>query len=231
MTDTPLHIDWATHEAAKYACINWHYSKCLPVGKLVKVGVWEHSKFIGVVLFARGANKNLLSPFGLGQDEGCELARVALNKHKAAVSQIVSIAIKKLKQSQPKLRLIVSYADIDEEHVGTIYQAGNWIYTGATNVGARQGFIIRGRKTHNKSIHSAGCRQTLKDVRAKLDPYADEFYTKGKHRYLMPLDKTMREQIAHLAKQYPKRAASIDSDACSSQLQEGGATPTAALNL
>jgi hypothetical protein len=28
-----LKIDWASHEAAKYACENWHYSKCLPAGK------------------------------------------------------------------------------------------------------------------------------------------------------------------------------------------------------
>ena len=28
-----LKIDWATHEAAKYACLHWHYSKTIPTGK------------------------------------------------------------------------------------------------------------------------------------------------------------------------------------------------------
>ena len=28
-----LKIDWATHEAAKYACTNWHYSKSVPINK------------------------------------------------------------------------------------------------------------------------------------------------------------------------------------------------------
>jgi hypothetical protein len=32
-----LHVDWATHAAAKYACEHWHYSGCMPAGKLVKV--------------------------------------------------------------------------------------------------------------------------------------------------------------------------------------------------
>ena len=67
-----LKIDWATHEAAKYACEKWHYSGCLPVGKLVKVGAWEDKKFIGVVLFGRGANYNMVKGYGLGQDQGCE---------------------------------------------------------------------------------------------------------------------------------------------------------------
>ena len=49
-----LKVDWATHEAAKHSCVNWHYSKCLPAGKLVKIGAWENSKFIGVVIFSRG---------------------------------------------------------------------------------------------------------------------------------------------------------------------------------
>ena len=76
-----LKLDWCSHEAAKYACQNWHYSKCVPVGKLVKIGVWEDSKFIGVIIYSRGANKSLMSQVGLDQTEGCELTRVAMNKH------------------------------------------------------------------------------------------------------------------------------------------------------
>jgi hypothetical protein len=54
----------------------------------------------------------------------------------------------------------------------------------------------------------------------------------GKYRYLYPLDSAMREQIAPLAKPYPKRdscAASKDSVVPGHQPGEGGATPTAAL--
>ena len=79
-TKPELKIDWATHEAAKYACENWHYSKSIPVPPLVKIGVWENSKFIGVLIFSRGASSNLLKPYGLDQTEGCELTRVSLTK-------------------------------------------------------------------------------------------------------------------------------------------------------
>jgi len=200
-----LKIDWASHEAAKYACENWHYSKVIPVGKLVKVGAWEDGKFIGCVVFGRGANNNMLKPFGLNADEGCELVRIALRKHETPVSKILSFALKFLKKQSPELRLVVSYADADQNHHGGIYQATNWIYDGLKNANSMGAFIINGKKTHPKSVHSKGIKQTILAVKKHLDPNATIFYTKGKHRYLMPLDKEMSAKIAPLAKPYPKR--------------------------
>jgi len=52
-----LRLDWCSHEAAKYAVEKWHYSRTMPVGKMVKIGVWEDSKFIGAVVFAQGNNQ------------------------------------------------------------------------------------------------------------------------------------------------------------------------------
>lgn len=207
MADSDLKIDWASHEAAKYACENWHYSKLMPsFGKFVKVGAWEYGQFIGVVAFGRGANPQLLMPYGLKQDEGCELVRIALKSHKTPVSKIITIALKFLKKANPKLRLVVSYADVDQDHHGGIYQASNWIYTGHKNKGARSAFIVKGQKLHTKTVASKGVRQTIEEVRKHLDPNAEIFYTKGKHCYIMPLDKKMRNQVSHLAKPYPKRA-------------------------
>ena len=55
MSSPRLKLDWATHEAATYAVEHWHYSHTMPKSKLVKIGVWEDGKFIGVVLFGVGA--------------------------------------------------------------------------------------------------------------------------------------------------------------------------------
>jgi hypothetical protein len=214
MQDKPsLKIDWASHESAKYACENWHYSKTLPVGKLVKVGVWENDKYIGCVLFGRGANKNMPKPYGLNQDECVELVRIALTKHQVPVSKVMMVAVKFLKKSNPGIRLIVSYADLDSNHHGGIYQATNWIYEGLFSKDSVSAFIINGKKTHKKSIHSLGVRQNIDEVRKRLDPNAKEFRTAGKHKYLMPLDEDMKNQVAKLAKPYPKRVkqAMVDS--------------------
>lgn len=226
MSKPQLKIDWASHEAANYACKNWHYSGVIPVGKLVKVGAWEDGNFIGVVLFGRGANNNMLKPYGLKADEGCELVRIALKQHKTPVSKILAIAIKFLKNSNSGLKLIVSYADADQNHHGGIYQATNWIYTGLKNAGTMGAFMIHGKKVHPKSVHSKGIKQTLSAVRAQLDPNAEVFITKGKHCYLMPLDKKMQKDILPLSKPYPKRDKQANS---SDQLESGGAAPTVTL--
>jgi hypothetical protein len=223
MGKADLRIDWATHDAAKYACTNWHYSGCLPAGKLVKVGAWENGKFIGVVLFGRGATPNLGRPYNHGQDECVELVRIALANHNNSVSRIASIAIKFLKISNPKLRLIVSFADQSQGHHGGIYQAGNWIYNGQGN--PAKFYMIRGRLMHPRSIGAKGLVQNIHGAK-KIDPNATVVTVPGKHRYLMPLDADMRSRILPLAKPYPKRAKQAMASTPEAQRQ-GGTDPHA----
>ena len=78
-----LKIDWATHEAAKYACENWHYSGCIPssLQKRYAIGLWEDNDFKGVIIFGHGANPSIGKPYDLTINEFIELTRVALKKH------------------------------------------------------------------------------------------------------------------------------------------------------
>jgi hypothetical protein len=188
-----IKIDWATHEAAKFACLNWHYSKAVPVGKLVKVGAWENGKYIGVVIFARGANMNMAKGYGLGQDECVELVRIALTKHITPVSKIASFAIRFLKKQSPGIRLIVSYADPEQGHHGGVYQAMNWIYRGESAKAIK--VFYKGRWAHKKTVDDAGIDQTNLPKKKVA----------GKHTYLFPLDEKMRDNIYPLSKPYPKR--------------------------
>lgn len=210
-----LKIDWATHEAANYACKNWHYSGCLPVGKLVKVGAWEDGRFIGVVLFGRGANYNMVKGYGLTQDQGCELVRIALKAHKNPVSKIAAMAMRFLKKQSPDLRLIVSYADPEQGHHGGIYQAGNWIYRGLSASALKVWY--KGKWSHKKTVDDARVDQT--NLMTKR--------VAGKHTYLMPLDSEMRNHIMPLSKPYPKRAKDQASEYPSDL---GGETPTRTLH-
>ena len=205
MGKADLRIDWATHEAAKYAVETWHYSRVLPVPPLVKVGAWEDGKFIGVVIFSRGANNNLLKPFGLTATEGCELTRVALTSHKSPVSRVVRLAMQFLNRNSPELRLIVSFADPSEGHHGGIYQAGNWTYTGKQPPTVEY-IAPDGRQWHGRMVSKDG---RIK-VQGKYRPcwrvdQCKPVEKPGKHRYLMPLDADMRARILPLAKPYPKR--------------------------
>lgn len=200
-----LKIDWATHDATVYACKNWHYSRSVPVPPLVKIGVWENDKYIGVVLFSRGASSNLLKPYGLEMNQGCELTRVALTEHVTPVSKIVSIAIKFLKKKSPTLRLIVSFADMNQGHYGIIYQAGNWLYFGKTN--SMNEYYYKGKKIHSRQLSEKGFNTQQGNIRKTIKPsQCEKVKAKPKHRYLMPLDKAMRQKLTPLSKQYPKRA-------------------------
>jgi hypothetical protein len=202
VTKCDLRVDWATHEAAKYAVENWHYSQCLPSGKLVKIGTWEDKHFVGVVLFGRGANNRMAQAYGLKQDQAVELVRIALKKHATPVSKIASVALRFLKKNNPGLQLVVSYADPKQGHHGGIYQAGNWIYAGKSQ--AQRELVINGRFMHKRSANAkygtASPQRIAKMTGAKVEWSPVEW----KHIYLMPLNQQMRAQVALFKKPYPK---------------------------
>lgn len=226
-----LKIDWATHEAAKYACENWHYSESVPVPPLVKIGVWENNKFIGVIIFSRGASSNLLKPYNLNQTQGCELTRVALTKHLTPVSRILSIAFKFLKKNSPELKLIISFADPNEGHHGGIYQATNWIYTGKSAKSFKY-IDKKGREWHSRQVSEKGYNVQQGNIRKTVKPSdCKKIECEGKHRYLMPLDDVTRKNITLLSKHYPKRVSSIGNDANSFQELEGSASLTDTLHF
>jgi len=208
-----LRLGWASYAAAKYACEAWHYTGRVPPGTSVRVGVWEHERFIGVVVFSRGPSGHLGSAFGLKITQVCELSRIALDCHEAPVTQIVSHAIRMLRSHCPGLRLIVSFADPARGHHGGIYQVGNWIYLGRT-AASRRYIDPEGRIRHDRNISTSGFKSIF--GRTTLVPPRDiciPIELPGKFRYAMPLDKAMRRQLLPLAQPYPSRINSSSSAA------------------
>lgn len=183
--------------------MRWHYSRTMPPIKTVRLGVWWDGQFKGAVIFSRPCrNQHLM--FGLQPAEVCELARVALDRHEGFhVTAVVSRALKKLKERCPALRLVVSFADPDQGHVGRIYQAGNWIYSGQS-AGARV-LVHQGKRLHRR--HYTGT--TFDNPRAKPPRGSVWVPVPGKHRYLMPLDKRMRRFVEKLRRPYPQHADAL----------------------
>lgn len=205
-----LLIDWCSHKAAKFACENWHYSKCIPKSKLAKFGVWENDKFIGSIIYGVGATSSLVQRFGLQHYEGCELVRIALKNHVHEVTKMVSITLSLLKKKFTGLELVVSFADPEKGHEGKIYKAGNWIYSGRTQ--ASDEYIYKGKRWQGRSF-----RNSYKG----MEKHPDVKIVKGssKHRFLMPL-KNRSKYIC---------ATSKVSLRPSHQMEEGGEIPTVSL--
>ncbi len=211
-----IRLDFCAHAAAKHAVMRWHYSRALPAFKLVRIGVWEAGQFVGAILYGVGANRNIARPFKLKDTEVCELVRVALalaSTRKYPTSKSVAISLRMLKRQSPGLRLIVSYADAGQNHVGTIYQATNWIFLGA----ATQPYLkVKGKIEHPRTLYDRYGRggQSLPWLHANVDPNAQRVKMAAKLKYVMPLDPEMRTKLKPLAQPYVKKSCvgNIDID-------------------
>lgn len=217
-------MSFCSHAAAQHAVLNWHYSRRMPVGKLVKVGVWEHGRFVGTVIFGRGAASHIGDRFGLTQRRVCELVRVALA---TPTTRIVSLALRQLARQSPGLRLVVSYADEAAGHKGTLYRAGNWTYLGAVKTSA---YRVAGKLVHGRTL---GIRygpggQSVPWLRANVDPRAARVPLPPKHKFIYPLAAAWRDRLGRHAVQ---RAGSAAGGTPPVQGGRGGSTPTSALPI
>ena len=221
-----LKLDWCSHDAAKYAVEQWHYSRAMPKSKLAKIGVWERLKFIGAIVYGSGACPQIADPFGLKRVEVAELVRVALRKHESPVTRCIAISLRILWTSMPGLRLIVSYADPEQGHHGGIYQGGNWVYCGETEPTEWFEVCGTGQRIHSHVYRRGRRGRATRDKAAGLIRSVKVV----KYKYLMPLDDDMRKQIEPLRKPYPKRVRSVDGDTSAIHAEEGGSTPTRTLS-
>ncbi|NJL28742.1 MAG: hypothetical protein HC897_13040 [Thermoanaerobaculia bacterium] len=135
-----------------------------------------------------------------------------------------------LKKQSPGIRLVVSYADTKEGHLGTIYQATNWLFLG----GSAQPYIkVKGKIEHPRSLYDrfGPGGQSIDWLRKNVDPRAERVQMLPKLKYVYCFDKELRRKLEAVAKPYPKRVGSIDSDAPGFQPGEGSASLTSTLQI
>jgi hypothetical protein len=202
----------ASNKAVRYACLNFHYAKSIPVNTIGFSVFNDKNEWCGVVLYGTGANNNIANTYNLNQGQVIELVRMALNGKQESTSKALSISLKLIKKLVPMAKLIVSYADKDQEHIGIIYQATNWIYVGSSLENKKDGScIINGKRIHGKSISDKCKRFNIsKNIENVKLVYKTndiiEFITKGKLKYIYPLHNSILPLCNRLKKDYPKKA-------------------------
>ena len=107
-----------------------------------------------------------------------------------------------LKREMPGIRLLVSYADLNQGHEGRIYQASNWVFVGKT--GFEAGIMLKGKLTHRRTINSKYGTSDIGWLQHHVDPRAARYEGKPKYKYLLPLDGDIVERLKQLSKPYPK---------------------------
>ena len=96
--------------------------------------------------------------------------------------------------------IVVSYAEIQQGHLGVVYQATNWIYTGLS--AKRTNWTIEGIDKHCQTLAD---KYTVKEIR---DKYGDKFSLQDrprKHRYVYLNAKGSRRDELLLALKYKKQ--------------------------
>lgn len=199
----------ATKEEIRHSCLRYHYAHRVPQVSAGYSVFTDSGEFCGTVCFGTGACPQIGRPYGLVQGEVCELVRVALSggQGHGHTSEVVADALRRLHRDRPMIRLVVSYADADQGHMGTIYQATNWTYVGTVKAGELTNVLVDGERVHHRTLTKRmGPQSAARELEARghdvrLEP------TKGKRKYLMPLDMKMRKRVRKLAQPYPKAGA------------------------
>ena len=105
---------------------------------------------------------------------------MALQSHIVPVTRLISVSIKILKVLRPITHLIVSYADRNENHLGVIYQAGNWIYEGVIGINRKFFIMPDGEFVHTRTLHH---RHGTANIVHRMFPKGKIYVSDGRHKY------------------------------------------------
>ena len=180
-----------------------HYAKRIPQ-IMFAFGLYEKNELVGVVTYGIPASPALCMGICGKEysDKVLELNRVCLlDNTKNQASFLVGNSIKLL----PKPTIVVSYADTGKGHVGYVYQATNFVYTGLS--ANRVDWTVKGLEhKHSKTLSDGMTLETIKEK------YGDDFYyteRSRKHRYIYfhgnkTQKKAMRKLLKYGVEPYPK---------------------------
>ena len=183
-----------------------HYAKRIPSISHA-FGLYDNGVLVGICTYGTPSAAPLRD--GIAGPENAkyvlELNRLCIDSsNKNAASILVGRSLQML----PKPSIVVSYADTTQEHVGYVYQACNFIYTGLS--AKRTDWKIKGMEhLHGQTIAdmSRGCEGSRADF--MREKFGDDFYLEDrarKHRYIYVTGKNraLKSAIRYAQEPYPK---------------------------
>lgn len=139
-------------QVAEQFVLNKHYSRRASIF-WAGFGLEEDGQITGVAVYGQPSPPIQKHAFKDREFRLYELARVVVqSKTKNASSFLVANSLKML---EPKPCAVISYADMEQNHCGIIYQATNWLYTGATK-SHDKAYIVDGKRTHPMTLRDRG---------------------------------------------------------------------------
>jgi len=193
---------------AKEIIVKHHYSHRFPASQL-NLGFYVGGKLNLVVVFGPSATPKMAE--SLPSSSYWELVRLYSFDWagKNMESYCIGQAIKHIKKNYPHIKCLVSFADPEQGHNGTIYQATNWLYCGSTDKTGGYQYYFDGDWQHPRStVAKYGTRKHSEIV--KMYPGIEHRVVPSKYRYiyLLPKNKKERKELMNNLKYeiltYPK---------------------------
>lgn len=163
-----------------------HYSKSIN-GLMVShaFGLFFKGELVGAMIYGKLAMANAWKKYGSSAESVIELRRLCLidDTPKNTESWFIGQSLRWIKRNTG-INIIVSYADPNYGHNGTIYKASNFKHVGMTAPG--RVIIHNGKKYHDKAIRTK-YKGDLKPFAKRLKEalYAgDAFYVKQKPKHI-----------------------------------------------
>ena len=195
------YISKISYNQTKPFILDIHYAKRMPSISYA-YGMYKNNQLVGVVTYGKPPSPALCKGI-MGQENAhliLELNRlVLLNNEKNEASILISNSLKLL----PKPKIIVSYADTEQNHIGLVYQATNFIYTGLSD--KRKEWRMKNSKLHSRTI----CQTySLEERKSNQDKF-ELIDRPRKHRYIYFLGnktekKYFKKNLKYQIKPYPK---------------------------
>ena len=184
-----MHIVPVSKSVAQPFVLEKHYSRRSSVF-WAAFGLVEEGLIQGVAVFGMPSPPISKHAFRDRDFRLFELARVVVQtKTRNAASFLVAGSLRLL---VPKPCAVVSYADSEQGHCGIIYQATNWIYTGATK-SHDKAYVIEGKRVHPMTLRDRGITDPTRWARENNIPMVPPC---EKHRYFYLVgDKKQKQQM------------------------------------
>ena len=192
--------------AAKTLLIREHYLHSMPGGTQLAFGVQVGPRLLGTLTFGVGPKNGHRLIEGATPDDVITLSRLWLSDHLPANSEsrVLAVVLRSLRK-HTTLRFVLTYADPAAGHVGVIYQATGWLYTGTSEAMPLLD-LGDGIRHHSRSLaHAYGTHSRRHFARHGVSVQLIE--QAAKFRYLFPLDPTVRDRLTVPVLPYPKREA------------------------
>ncbi len=190
--------------AAKQILVKHHYLHSLPGGTKLCFGTFVEGRLLGTITFGVGPYNAFALVDGACPDDCLTLTRLWLSEilPPNSESRVISVCLRYLKK-YTSLKFIITYADPAQGHVGTIYQATGWFYTGLSEATPKYD-IGDGVARHSRSLAHAFGSHSLKylsehGLKVKVMPQIP------KYRYIYFLDQDYRNRLKTPALPYPKK--------------------------